>query len=192
MNYDQLFKGVTSRRDTPLILDRLEAKRVCEVGVRKGEFFEILVRGRKLKLAVAIDIWEGYLQDSQNDENHSRFDLGIMRRIFELKFKPLPGVVIVNELSQIAVEAFPDELFDFVYLDADHTRKETTKDLMRWWDKVRTGGVIAGHDYNSINANAGEKFEVKKAVDYFVGYYDLQDQLFVTNESVQSFYILKP
>ena len=191
MDYNTLFKGVTTRKDTPLILDRLEAKHICEVGVRKGEFFETLIQGRKLKLAVAIDIWYEFAQDSQNDTKLSRYELAIMRRIFELKFKQVPGVLIVNQLSQVAVEAFPDELFDFVYLDADHTYTETIKDLMRWWDKVKSGGVIAGHDYNSTSENNRVKFEVKKAVDYFVGDYDLQDQLFITNEAVQSFYIWK-
>ena len=43
---------------------------------------------------------------------------------------------------------FPDGLFDFVYIDADHTYEGVKRDIIAWLPKVKTGGVIGGHDYS--------------------------------------------
>lgn len=45
------------------------------------------------------------------------------------------------------IKSFPDEYFDFVYIDGDHSYKGAKSDLINYFRKVRSGGVIAGHDY---------------------------------------------
>lgn len=48
-----------------------------------------------------------------------------------------------------ALDAFPDEHFDFVYIDGyAHTGEEGGQTLYDWYPKVKTGGMIAGHDYD--------------------------------------------
>lgn len=49
--------------------------------------------------------------------------------------------------SNIAVDAYPDNYFDFVYIDGDHSYKGAKSDLRNYYPKVKRGGVIAGHDY---------------------------------------------
>lgn len=185
MNRDELFKGVVTRLDTPVILDRLQVERIVEIGVREGEFFKLLVQGRRLKMAVAVDVWDSYILDSQNDTNLPRHELAIMRRLFSIKFKDTLGLIVLNDFSQIAAKSFDDGIFDFIYIDADHSYPEVKRDLKMWYPKVRHDGVLAGHDYSS-------KEGVKRAVDEFTVRHNLLDQLFLTHESVQSFYILKP
>merc|ERR1711988_1795637 len=46
-----------------------------------------------------------------------------------------------------------DESYDFIYLDGDHSYKGVKQELPLFWDKVRPGGVLAGHDY----CNYGER-----------------------------------
>ena len=68
--------------------------------------------------------------------------------------------------SIIAAELFPDEYFDFIYIDADHNYDAVKSDLEAWWPKLKRGGLFCGHDYHmygQINT------DVKKAVDEFVG-----------------------
>lgn len=55
---------------------------------------------------------------------------------------------------------FPDDHFDFVFIDASHRYELTKADVRLWYRKVKCGGVLAGHDYNE-----GEGSEVKRAVD---------------------------
>ena len=36
---------------------------------------------------------------------------------------------------------------DFVFIDADHSYEAVKRDIAAWLPKVKSGGVIAGHDY---------------------------------------------
>lgn len=48
-----------------------------------------------------------------------------------------------------AVDLFPDEYFDFVYVDGyAHTGEEGGSTFEHWWPKLKPGGVFAGDDYD--------------------------------------------
>ncbi len=48
-----------------------------------------------------------------------------------------------------ALDMFPDEHFDFVYIDGyAHNGEERGKTMFDWYAKVKVGGMIAGHDYH--------------------------------------------
>ena len=57
---------------------------------------------------------------------------------------------------------------DFVYLDARHDYESVKRDLELWYDKIRPGGIFAGHDYLDGDLPQGV-FGVKSAVDEFFG-----------------------
>jgi predicted O-methyltransferase YrrM len=42
---------------------------------------------------------------------------------------------------------FPDESFDFVYLDDDHDYAGISRSIEAWYPKVKWGGILGGHDY---------------------------------------------
>jgi glycosyltransferase involved in cell wall biosynthesis len=67
----------------------------------------------------------------------------------------------IRKPSQDGINEIPGQL-DFVYIDADHSYKGVFKDISIWFDKVRDGGVIGGHDYDHPDL-----IEVKQAVDDF-------------------------
>jgi FkbM family methyltransferase len=88
-------------------------------------------------------------------------------------------------MSVDASEMIPHHSLDFVYLDARHDYTAVLEDLEAWFDKVRPGGILAGHDYLDGTFPAGV-FGVKSAVDEFLGergiavYSTSQDQPWVT------------
>ncbi len=41
---------------------------------------------------------------------------------------------------------FPDQYFDFVFLDSSHEYEMTKVEILLWWRKLKKGGVLAGHD----------------------------------------------
>jgi predicted O-methyltransferase YrrM len=61
---------------------------------------------------------------------------------------------------------FDDDIFDIVFVDADHSEASVRRDVGAWLPKVKPGGVIAGHDYGSKN-HAGVKIAVD---DIFSGH----------------------
>lgn len=46
-----------------------------------------------------------------------------------------------------AAEDFPDEYFDWVYIDANHQYDFIREDLKIYYKKVKRGGFITGDDY---------------------------------------------
>lgn len=63
--------------------------------------------------------------------------------------------------SLTMAEFVSDNTLDFVYIDANHHYKECLADIEAWYPKVRSGGVISGHDY----CNSDADIEVMQAVD---------------------------
>jgi predicted O-methyltransferase YrrM len=47
------------------------------------------------------------------------------------------------------VNRFKNESFDVVYIDADHTYESVKQDIHLYFDKIKSGGFICGHDYQT-------------------------------------------
>jgi len=43
---------------------------------------------------------------------------------------------------------YVDEFFSFVFIDAAHHKSGVLLDLNAWWPKIKTGGMMAGHDFD--------------------------------------------
>lgn len=88
----------------------------------------------------------------------------------------------IRRLSWEGAEPFKDESLAFVFLDAGHTYEAVQKDLLAWYPKIKSGGILAGHDYGDNNPANG----VRLAVNEFAKERDLPIQ------SDYSFIIRKP
>ena len=62
--------------------------------------------------------------------------------------------------SDDAVTFFKDNSLDFIFVDGLHEYDQVLKDCENYYPKLKSGGLMAGHDYNAI---AG----VRNAVDVF-------------------------
>jgi len=51
--------------------------------------------------------------------------------------------------SNEAAPLFPDNHFDFLYVDGDHSYEGVKSDLVNYYPKVKLGGIIMGDDYHS-------------------------------------------
>ena len=57
--------------------------------------------------------------------------------------------VIYRETFKEALNRYPDEFFDFIYIDGyAHTGQDSGVTINDWWPKLKTGGIYSGHDYN--------------------------------------------
>ena len=84
---------------------------------------------------------------------------------------PYPNCTLIRKTSVEAVQDFPKRSLDFVYVDANHAFGYIAMDLANWVDKVKKGGVIAGHDYYSTQGDRGLR-HVGNVVDAFAKSYD--------------------
>lgn len=67
--------------------------------------------------------------------------------------------------SSDAVIRFPDDHFDWVYIDGNHSYPFVSQDLANFLPKVKPGGIIAGDDYGP---GGWWKDGVIRAVDEFI------------------------
>lgn len=138
----------------------------AEVGVLRGEFSDVIMSSWSGKLLM-IDRWAfavGY-QDIANvsDSQHK----GHKEAAEAVAARHGRGV-IMHMASREAAAAVGGGSIDAVYIDADHSKASVLEDLALWLPKVRSGGVIAGHDYLDGVLPEGV-FGVKSAVLEFFG-----------------------
>jgi len=126
---------------------------------------EIINSGKKIKFDV-VDTWQGSIEHNlTTKEQQEELYINFLQNINPVRQAIFP----IRTLSVEASKLYKDNTLDFVFIDAGHEYEDVTSDLKAWYPKVKTGGIISGHDYfNPADPVHGHKFPgVKKAVDEF-------------------------
>ena len=126
-------------------------RRGAEVGVASGRTTAfVLGKCKRLSLLFAIDLWafppEGgdYPEMTSYGRSHN-FDSDFNR--FNKNVNPYSDrVQVIRDVSWLAAVNVPDGYLDFVFIDADHSYESVCKDIAAWKPKVRSGGMLCGHD----------------------------------------------
>jgi len=110
-----------------------------ELGVAEGVFSERVLRKSSLSFLYGVDMYAG-------DRGH---DIDQYRRALA-RLMPFRGrQTILKMRFDEALSLFPDEYFDFIYVDGyAHTGEEEGRTLVDWYPKLRPGGIFAGDDYS--------------------------------------------
>lgn len=66
-------------------------------------------------------------------------------------------VGVMNADSSSAAANFPRFHFDAVFIDGDHSARGVIRDIVAWEPKVKSGGILAGHDYDEPGVQAAVK-----------------------------------
>jgi predicted O-methyltransferase YrrM len=125
-----------------------DGAKFVEIGVWKGGStaymgVEIFNSTKKIEYD-AIDTFEG-------SKEH-----GIVVGLYEEAYdnlKPLIDAKVVNLIkghSQELVSNYADESLDFCFIDGSHEYEDVKKDIQAYLKKVKKGGILAGHDYDSL------------------------------------------
>lgn len=108
----------------------------------------------------------------------------VMEKAYRRACDRLSSCQIVRACSREAAEFVPDWSLDFVYIDGDHRYAAVMDDLTIWSRKVRSGGIVAGHDYRVSRHKPTT--QVVKAVDTFTADHAI-DPWFVLGDATPSF-----
>lgn len=122
-----------------------------EVGTQAGLFAEfILTTHPNIKLNVV-------------DMNYGPFRYDLLNPYIEAgRLSPIEGT------SWIELSKFPDEHFDWIYIDASHMYDHVRQDLEMAKAKVKVGGHIICNDYTGWSPLEGDPYGVLQAVNEFV------------------------
>ena len=138
----QLVKKVFFRRWHVIagLIKKHRFESYVEVGVWKADTTSyVLKKCPSLKMVVGVDDYKNF-----ESMKHSLYQF---KEAEKLARKRIGKRLMVCSSIQ-ASEKFEDNSLDIVFIDADHTYKAVKKDIQLWWPKVRTGGILAGHDYD--------------------------------------------
>lgn len=139
----------------------------AEIGVAYGEYAcEILSKWHGAGLFL-IDPWDiskcgEYIDGSAGIDFDGAFNYCIS------KISSFPGrTIVLRGTSDEALDKLPDASLDFAYIDGNHHNPQVTKDINGYFKKVKSGGLLGGHDYYDLN-EWYYRCEVKSSVDKFV------------------------
>jgi len=140
---------IKKRTELVKIINELGLKKGVEVGVAQGEFSEYLLKNSNLDILYSIDAWSQDLEAMKAYRTASL--MANMDKYYEKAKNTLSAFgsksVIIKDISENAVKQFKNESLDFVYLDASHMFSGFALDLINWWEKLKFGGLFAGHDF---------------------------------------------
>jgi hypothetical protein len=120
----------------------------AEIGVFKGEFSKNIHKIVQPKELHLIDIFEGkMISGDQNGNNMIWTNLEDDYNKLSEIYKDDNAVILHKGTSESILSSFPDNYFDVIYIDGDHSYNGVTIDLNLAHLKVKPKGIIAGHDY---------------------------------------------
>ena len=154
-----------SRNDLPEFFARVGFKTGAEIGVWEGAFTEQFCKAGMQMLAV--DPWKAYPEYL----DHTRPDL--IAGAYETAGARLApyGCEIYRDFSAVAAPYVDDGSLDFVYIDGNHSFFDVVQDLTLWAPKVRSGGIICGHDYRQFRRSLN--IRVVEAVNAYTLAHDI-------------------
>lgn len=153
-NYQKLYSSMVEKFPS--------GSKFVEVGSWKGKsaaYLAVEIINSKKDISLdCVDTWKGSAEHI-NDEyvkSNSLYDLFIKNT------SSLSSVINPIKMDSVgASKNYGDKTIDFIFIDANHEYIYVKNDIEAWFPKVKVGGIIAGHDYESGWA------DVDKAVNEF-------------------------
>ena len=167
----------TTRIGLAQLFGELGYKKGVEIGVQAGVYSEILCQNIPNHELYCIDPWHEYNRESEEKaeiyydiakEKLSKYNATLMR---------MP--------SMEAVKEFTDNSLDFCYIDGMHEFDQCMLDLIYWSPKVKSGGIVAGHDYYHFYQDG-----VIRAVNTYTSAHNI-GMWYVTREKEPSYFWVK-
>ncbi len=134
---------------------------IAEIGVFFGTNARRMFKKLNVKKMFLIDPYQKYY-DYQKEKNVLRFLPSSFKPAMIVLKKYAHQVILLQMTSEDAVDFIPNDL-DMVYIDGNHAYEYVKKDIESYYPKIKSGGIIGGHD---IAGNSNGK-EVQRAVFEF-------------------------
>lgn len=154
----------------------------AEIGVAAGKYSRVFCWNIPDVHLYCIDPWQSDSNDPCDYGEKNISNLAHAKKILQ----PF-NVTFIEKNSIMALDDFEDSSLDFVYIDANHSFDYVMQDLINWNKKVRSGGVVSGHDYYNIKG-----FGVILAVDTYIKAHNITTFGITPEDHTPSFYWRRP
>ena len=130
--------------------------KAIEIGSYGGESTVIL--SQYFNEVLAIDPWlNGY---DINDSASQICPMKFVFKAFQDRIQDLKNVSFEKCKSFEGLQFVKDGSCDLIYLDGDHRYESVLNDLKGWKPKLRSGGIMAGHDWSWQSIKKALKEEI--------------------------------
>lgn len=124
----------------------LQRNKGAEIGVFQGTTSLHLLKSFPNLVLYSVDPFEDY---SEYEPERNQSQMQASEQMTRERLAPFgERSVLMKEYSAEAAKKIAPGELDFVFIDALHTYEAVTEDLTCWYNTVRPGGLIAGHDYS--------------------------------------------
>jgi hypothetical protein len=202
--------NINTREDFVNIFTALNYNLGAELGTYQGSFAKHILDSWNGKL-ICIDLFDR--KDNTNLFQEKGFfklhiqDKSTLIPLFNNNIYPHKDrILTVQSNTSSAAKFFPDNHFDFIYIDADHSYESVLSEMINWYPKLKSKGLFSGHDFlpnfdyslkNNEIFQPHDKseyvgtFGVNTAVTEFTNQYNIK--FYTTNEPYwKSWYWFKP
>lgn len=108
-----------------------------ELGVAEGIFSGKMLKSKKFTKYFGIDRYS---------DHH---DIKEYRRVIKDLAMQYPSYTLIRCDFDDALDIFPENFFDFIYVDGyAHTGENAGETIQSWYPKLKVGGLMAGDDYH--------------------------------------------
>jgi len=179
-------------------LHELDFKTGVEIGVASGSYSNKLCKYNPQMKIWGVDPWTPYpeYKDYVEEVMFESLEEGA-----HIRLDKYSNYTFLKEYSSDALKRFEDNSLDFVYLDGNHADPFVSEDINGWYKKIRSGGILAGHDYARPRIR-GNEYDVIAAVNRFtkenninpwfvIGYHAKEKELGILRDAFRSWMIIK-
>jgi len=130
----------------------------AEVGVQNAlHAQELLGKWHNVQHFYLIDLWgfqENY-EDIANRPPNEQDQIYANAQTNLMPWTQQNKTTFLRMLSTQAAQKIPHQSLDFVYIDARHDYCGAKEDMEAYYPKLRPGGIMAGHDFLSVQEQKG-------------------------------------
>lgn len=139
----------------------------AEVGVAIGGFSRKILDGIRPEKFYAVDLFSDEIEEFWGAHFGEKRHFGWYRDAFSKEIES--GVLEMRRgISWEVLAEFPDDSFDYVYLDAGHDYASVKRDVEVLVRKVKNGGIIQFNDYTMYDYATKAPYGIVPAVNRLV------------------------
>lgn len=132
---------------------------ILEIGCWTGQSTNVICKFLKEKTGgslTVIDTFEGVVDTPLDPlaKQHNIIEIFMDNMMLENNI-PWPLQRVLKKRSQDVASFFDDETFDLIFIDGDHRYEMVKQDILLYLPKMKRGGIICGHDYDSSYFDEG-------------------------------------
>jgi hypothetical protein len=181
-----LVSTTAGRKDLCTLFHAMGYQTGAEIGVWEGRFSEQMCLTNPGVRLICVDPWKAY--DDYGDPKNVAEKIEAAKREARRRLAPY-GCDLRRMTSTEAADTVQDGSLDYVYVDGNHAKSYVMADLEAWAPKVRSGGIVSGHDYEIAKRHA--HLQVRESVDEFAAIHKIAPIYVLTNDKTPSFFWVK-